>query len=301
MPINIPCDLPAKALLESENIFVMTTTRAITQDIRPLKIAILNLMPEKITTEAQLLRLLGNTPLQVDIELLMPDSHTSKNTPQSHLLAFYKPFSEARKKKYDGFIITGAPVEHLEFHQVGYWQELCRIMDWTLANVTSTLYICWGAQAGLYHHYNIDKVSLGKKLFGVFHFETMDERSVLMRGFDSTFLAPQSRWANVDESALEACDDLVVLAKSKEIGTHIAASKDYSKVFVFGHMEYDAGTLAGEYWRDLNKGMNPEIPCNYFPKDSPSNAPIVSWRAHANLFFSNWLNYCVYQITPYKI
>ena len=301
MPINIPSNLPAKAQLESENIFVMTTTRAITQDIRPLKIAILNLMPEKITTEAQLLRLLGNTPLQVDIELIMPDSHTSKTTPPSHLLTFYKPFSEVVVKRYDGFIITGAPVEHLEFHQVGYWQELSRIMDWTLANVTSTLYICWGAQAGLFHHYSIDKIALGKKAFGVFPFETMDERSVLMRGFDSTFLAPQSRWANVDELALKACNDLVVLAKSKEIGTHIAASKDYSKVFVLGHMEYDADTLAGEYWRDKHKGMNPEIPRNYFPQDSPSNTPIVSWRAHANLFFSNWLNYCVYQVTPFKI
>ena len=301
MPINIPSNLPARAQLESENIFVMTTTCATAQDIRPLKIAILNLMPEKITTEAQLLRLLGNTPLQVDIELLMPDSHTSKTTPQCHLLAFYKPLSEVVNKKYDGFIITGVPVEHLEFHQVDYWQELCRIMDWTLANVTSTLYICWGAQAGLYHHYSINKIPLCKKLFGVFRLDTIDERSALLRGFDSTFLAPQSRWANVDEVALEACDDLVVLAKSKEIGTHIAASKDYSKVFMLGHMEYDASTLAGEYRRDMDKGMNPEIPCNYFPKDSPLNAPIVSWRAHANLFFSNWLNYCVYQVTPYEI
>ena len=301
MPINIPSNLPAKALLESENIFVMTTARAITQDIRPLKIAILNLMPEKITTEAQLLRLLGNTPLQVDIELLMPDSHTAKTTPQSHLLAFYKPFSEVVAKKYDGFIITGAPVEHLEFHEIGYWRELCWIMDWTLVNVTSTLYICWGAQAGLYHHYSINKIPLPKKAFGVFPFETMDKRSVLMRGFDSTFLAPQSRWANVDESALEANEDLVVLAKSKEIGTHIAASKDYRKVFVLGHMEYDAGTLANEYFRDMDRGMNPEIPRNYFPDDSPANTPMVTWRAHANLFFSNWLNYCVYQVTPYKI
>ena len=296
MPINIPNKLPAKEQLESENVFVMTSARAMAQDIRPLKIAILNLMPDKITTEAQLLRLLGNTPLQVDIELIRPDSHTSKNTPESHLLAFYKPFSEVVGKKYDGLVITGAPVEHLEFEEVDYWQELCKIMDWTLENVTSTLYICWGAQAGLYHHYSINKIPLAKKAFGVFPFKTMDERSALLRGFDEMFLAPQSRWANVDEAALKACKSLVVLARSDEIGTHIAASKDYSQVYVLGHMEYDAGTLAGEYRRDMEKGMNPEIPHNYFPGDDPANAPIVSWRAHANLFYSNWLNYCVYQV-----
>ena len=299
MPINIPSMLPAKAQLESENIFVMTNERAVRQDIRPLKIAILNLMPEKIITEAQLLRLLGNTPLQVDIELVRPDSHMSKNTPKSHLLAFYKPFSEVRENKYDGFIITGAPIEHLDYSAVSYWHELSEIMDYTRTNVTSTLHICWGAQAGLFHHYSINKIPLEKKVFGVFLYKTMDEHSVLMRGFDGIFSAPQSRWTNIDEESLISLQDIIVLAKSDEVGIHIAASKNYSQIFVFGHMEYDANTLANEYKRDMEKGLNPEIPRNYFPHDDPTKDPVINWRAHANLFFFNWLNYCVYQVTPF--
>ena len=301
MPIKIPNNLPAKAQLESENIFVMTETRAVAQDIRSLKIAILNLMPEKIITEAQLLRLLGNTPLQVDIELLRSDSHTSKTTPQSHLLAFYKSFSEIKDQKFDGLIITGAPVEHLEFEEVNYWNELCEIMDWSLKNVTSTLHICWGAQAGLYYHYGIGKTPLPEKVFGVFSCQTSDERSALTRGFDGAFYAPQSRWTKVDEAALKVHSQLDILASSPEIGTHIAATHDCKQIFVFGHMEYDANTLATEYMRDMEKGLNPNIPRNYFPGDCPAEIPVTTWRAHANLFFSNWLNYCVYQITPYNL
>ena len=296
MPVNIPDKLPAKAQLESENIFVMTTSRATAQDMRPLKIAILNLMPERIKTETQLLRLLGNTPLQVDIELVRPDSHTSKTTPLSHILAFCKPFSEIAGNKYDGFIITGAPVEHLEFEQVRYWQELCRIMDWANENVISTVYICWGALAGLYYHYSINKIMLDKKTLGVYPFETIDEHNALTRGFDHVFYAPWSCWASIDEPALKSNSDLAVLAISEEVGIHIAASKDYKHVFVMGHMEYDADTLAIEYNRDINKGIKQEIPYNYFPWNSPLNAPVVTWRAHGHLFFSNWLNYCAHKI-----
>ena len=299
MPIKIPNGLPAKTQLESENIFVMTETRAMTQDIRPLKIAILNLMPEKIVTETQLLRLLGNTPLQVDIELLMPASHTSKTTPQSHLLSFYKSFAEIRGRKFDGFIITGAPVEHLEFEEVGYWQELCEIMDWTLDNATSTLHICWGAQAGLRHHYGIGKIPLSAKAFGVFPHQTLNEHSVLMRGFDSIFYAPHSRWSAIDEAALRANPQLDILAASPDVGTHIVAAQNYKQIFVLGHMEYDVNTLATEYSRDAKKGLSPAMPYNYFPGNSPLASPVATWRAHANLFFSNWLNYCVYQTTPY--
>ena len=299
MPIKIPNDLPARTQLESENIFVMPETRAMTQDIRPLKVAILNLMPEKIVTETQLLRLLGNTPLQVDIELLKLTSHTSKTTPQKHLLSFYKPYAEIRDRKFDGFIITGAPVEHLEFEKVGYWRELCEIMDWTLGNTTSTLHICWGAQAGLLHHYGIGKIPLPKKAFGVFPHQTLNERSVLMRGFDSIFYAPHSRWSAIDEAALKAHGQLDILAASPDVGTHIVAAQNYKQIFVLGHMEYDVNTLATEYSRDVKKGLGPGIPYNYFPGNNPLAAPVSTWRAHANLFFSNWLNYCVYQTTPY--
>ena len=301
MPIKIPNKLPAKAQLESENIFVMTETRAMTQDIRPLKIAILNLMPEKIITETQLLRLLGNTPLQVDIDLLRLDSHVSKTTSQSHLKTFYKPFSNVKGQKYDGLIITGAPIEHLEFEEVDYWKELCEIMSWSADNVTSTLHICWGAQAGLYHHYGIGKIQLTQKICGVFPCQTTDKHSALMRGFDRTFFAPQSRWTKVDEAALQAHPKLDILASSAEVGTHIAATQDCKQIFVFGHMEYDANTLAAEYRRDLEKGLNPDLPYNYFPNGCPESIPVTTWRAHANLFYANWLNYCVYQITPYNL
>jgi len=300
MPIKIPNELPAKSQLEAENIFVMTELRAITQDIRPLKIAILNLMPTKITTETQLLRLLSNTPLQIDVELIRLDTHASKNTSKEHLLAFYKPFSEVKAACFDGLIITGAPVEHLAFEEVDYWDELCEIMDWSKTNVTSTLHICWSAQAAVYHHYGIGKVLLGQKISGVFLHEIMPNRTMLFRGFDSTFCAPHSRWSAVDEQAIQACTELEVLAVSPVAGIHIIGSKEGKDLFIFGHMEYDADTLADEYHRDIAKDPNTQIPCHYFPYDDPQNPPTVTWRAHANLLFSNWLNF-VYQETPYDI
>lgn len=301
MPIKIPNSLPAKTHLEEENIFVMTETRAITQDIRPLSIAILNLMPTKITTETQLLRLLGNTPLQVDISLIKLDSHVSKNTSAEHLLTFYQSFSEVKTQKFDGLIITGAPVELLEFEDVDYWQELQQIMDWSLTNATSTLHICWGAQAGMYHHYGIGKTTLNQKVSGVFSHEVTNPRKILLRGFDSTFLAPHSRWTAIDETALANHPDLEILAVSPEVGTHIVSTKGGKQIFVFGHMEYDADTLATEYARDSAKNATTPIPQNYFPADNPANPPSNNWRAHANLLFSNWLNYHVYQTTPYDI
>ena len=301
MPIRIPNELPARAQLENENIFVMPQTRAITQDIRPLKIAILNLMPTKIVTETQLLRLVGNTPIQVDVELIKMDSHESKNTAKEHLWAFYKSFSEVKDEKFDGLIITGAPVELLEFKDVDYWNELCEIMDWSVTNVTSTLHICWGAQAGIYHHYGVNKVLLPGKISGVYRHNVLNNRKMLLRGFDKNFLAPHSRWTAIDEAALAECVELEVVAASPWVGTHIVTSKRGKHVFVFGHMEYDADTLANEYFRDLDKGEKPTIPYNYFPDDNPKNTPSITWRAHANLLFSNWLNYHVYQITPYDI
>jgi homoserine O-succinyltransferase len=301
MPIKIPNELPARAKLESENIFVMTETRAITQDIRPLKIAVLNLMPTKITTETQLLRLLGNSPLQVDIELVRLDSHVSKNTPQEHLLAFYKPFSEVRNEKFDGMIITGAPIEHLDFEEVSYWDELCEVMDMSVSNVTSTLHICWGAQAGIYHHYGIGKVPKPEKISGVYPHKVLNSRKILLRGFDQSFLAPHSRWTGIDEGALEKCTDLETIITSPMVGTHTVTSKKGKHIFVFGHLEYDAETLAGEYFRDMEKDKETKIPYNYFPGDDPQNKPEITWRAHASLLFSNWLNYHVYQTTPYDI
>jgi len=300
MPIKIPNELPAKAHLESENIFVMTETRAITQDIRPLKIMLVNLMPTKINTETQLLRLLGNTPLQVDIELIKLDSHVSKNTPQAHLFAFYKSFSEVRHQKFDGLVITGAPVEHLDFEEVDYWGELCDIMDWSLTHVTSTLHICWGAQAGIYYHYGVEKRPLDKKISGVYPHEVKAFRKMLLRGFDHTFLAPHSRWSTICEKSVEDCEQLEVLAASDKVGLHIVASQKGKQIFVFGHMEYDAHTLSDEYFRDMAKGAA-DIPYNYFPGNDPQNTPISTWRAHANLLFSNWLNYHVYQATPYDM
>ncbi len=300
MPIKIPNLLPAAGYLEEENIFVMTETRACAQDIRPLKIAIVNLMPTKIVTETQLLRLLGNTPLQVDIELVKLDSHVSKNTPQEHLVAFYKSFDEIKHEKFDGLVITGAPVESLDFAQVDYWGELCEIMDWSVKNVTSTLHICWGAQAGIYHHYGVGKLPLDKKISGVFEHVVLNGRTELLRGFDSNFLAPHSRWTTVDDAALDKCPDLERLVVAPDAGTHVVMSPKGKQIFVFGHMEYDADTLAQEYFRDLEKGT-PDVPCNYFPDNDPKNPPAITWRAHANLLFSNWLNYYVYQATPYML
>lgn len=300
MPIKIPNELPAASQLEAENIFVMTETRAITQDIRPLKIMIVNLMPTKITTETQLLRLLGNTPLQVDIELIKLDTHVSKNTPAEHLLKFYKSFSEMKDEKFDGMVITGAPVEHLEFHQVDYWPELCEIMEWSLTNVTSVLHICWGAQAGIYYHYGIDKKILDKKFSGVYPHRVVNCRKMLLRGFDSVFLAPHSRWSASCAEQLEKCPQLEILATSDIVGPHIIASDRGKHIFVTGHMEYDAHTLADEYFRDLAKDGATTVPYNYFPGNDTSASPTFSWRAHANLLFSNWLNYHVYQATPYS-
>ncbi|NLB80749.1 MAG: homoserine O-succinyltransferase [Clostridiaceae bacterium] len=301
MPIKITNTLPARKTLENENIFVMTEKRALTQDIRPLKIAILNLMPTKITTETQLLRLLGNSPLQVDVELVKTTSHISKNTPQEHLLNFYKTFDEIKDQKFDGMIITGAPVESLEFEQVDYWKELSDIMEWTKSNVTSTLHICWGAQAALYYHYGIKKYKLGEKVFGVFEHKPKRKTKMLMRGFDDVFYAPHSRYTEVLEKEISAVANLEVLAVSKEVGVYLVTSKGGKQIFVMGHSEYDDVTLSQEYYRDLDKGLDTAIPKNYFPNDDPKQRPKVTWRAHANLLFSNWLNYHVYQATPYDI
>jgi len=300
MPIRIPNELPAKAQLETEHIFVMPELRASTQDIRPLKIALLNLMPTKITTETQFLRLLSNTPLQIDIELIRLDTHTSKNTSKEHLLAFYKTFDEVKSQRFDGLIITGAPIEHLEFEEVDYWEELCEIMDWSKTNVTSTLHICWGAQAAMYHHFGIGKLPLAQKISGVFAHEVMPNQTMLLRGFDSIFYAPHSRWSTVDEATLKACSAIETLAVSPAVGIHIAWAKQNNQLFTFGHMEYDADTLAQEYARDIAKDSNTQVPANYFPNDNSKKPPMVTWRAHANLLFSNWLNF-VYQETPYDI
>jgi len=299
MPIKIPDNLPAARVLESENVFVMTEHRAIHQDIRPLKIIILNLMPTKIETETQLLRLLGNTPLQVDIELLQTATHVSKNTSQEHLLQFYKTFDQVKKYKFDGMIITGAPVETLEFNQVDYWDELCEIMEWTRIHVYSTLHICWGAQAGLYYHYGIPKYRLGEKLSGIYAHKPLDFHHPLLRGFDEVFYMPHSRYTEVRREDIEKVKELQILSESDKAGIAIIASRDARQVFVTGHCEYDRLTLANEYNRDIIRGLNPNVPQNYFPEDNPDNTPPVIWRSHANLLFSNWLNYFVYQQTPY--
>ena len=300
MPINIPTNLPAASQLQAENIFTMTHHRATTQDIRPLKIAIYNLMPDKIAAELQLLRLLSNTPLQVDIQLIGPE-RVSKNTPQSHLLAFYQPFSQVAQQKFDGLIITGAPVEALDFDQVDYWDELQHIMDWSTTHVTSTLHICWGALAGLYHHYGIEKYPLLAKASGVFLHQVQAPNHPLMRGFDQEFFAPHSRHAAPSTVQIMEHPALTILALSLQVGAHIVTSEKGRQVFVLGHMEYDPGTLAEEYQRDLQKDPATPLPVNYFPVDNPALAPISTWRAHGHLLFSNWLNYCVYQTTPYKI
>lgn len=299
MPIKIPDHLPAKDILIKENIFVMDETVAYRQDIRPLRIAILNLMPTKQTTEAQILRLIGNTPLQVEFVLLHTKSYVSKNTPHEHLHQFYKTFDDVRDEHFDGMIITGAPVETLEFEQVDYWDELKSIMEWAVTNVTSTMYICWGAQAGLYHHFGVQKHMLESKVFGVFPHRVLKKNVQLLRGFDETFYVPQSRHTEVRLEDIERIADIDILSVSDEAGLYLAATKDGKHIFVTGHSEYDACTLKWEYDRDVSKGLDIAIPKNYFPDDDPSKEPIVTWRAHANLLFSNWLNYYVYQVTPY--
>ncbi|MDR2425957.1 MAG: homoserine O-succinyltransferase [Endomicrobium sp.] len=299
MPIKIPKDLPARKILNEENIFIMDESRAMTQDIRPLKIAILNLMPKKIETETQLLRLIGNTPLQVDIELLQTASHQSTNTPAEHLLKFYRTFGDVKNKHFDGLIITGAPVEMLEFEEVDYWQELCEIMEWSKTNAFSTFHICWGSQAALYYHYGIKKHTLDKKMFGIFLHEQTAKGHYLLDGFDDAFYAPHSRHTGIDEKAVEQDNRLLVLSRSKEAGIYIACSRDSKQFFITGHSEYDRDTLANEYFRDLEKGLQIEKPINYFLENNTKNKALIKWRAHANLLFYNWLNYFVYQRTPY--
>ena len=301
MPIKIPDSLPAAQILSDENIFVMFENRAYHQDIRPLNIAILNLMPTKIITETQILRLLGNSPLQVDPILLHPKNHNSKNTPKEHLMTFYKYFEDIKNQKFDGMIITGAPIEHLEFSEVDYWNELEEIMDWSTHNVFSTLYLCWGAQAALYHHYGIPKYPLKEKMFGVFAHSVNEKNIRLFRGFDDVFYAPHSRHTEIRRSDIEKISDLQILSESEEAGVYIVASKDERRIFVTGHSEYDALTLELEYDRDIARELDPKVPKNYYLNDNPKLPPMVSWRSHANLLFSNWLNYYVYQETPYNM
>jgi len=301
MPVKIPDSLPARETLERENIFVMTEYRAMHQDIRPLHLLILNLMPTKIVTETQLLRKLSNTPLQFEVELLQTASHESKNISSQHLETFYTTFEQVREKHYDGMIITGAPVENMEFENVDYWPELCDIMEWTKTNVHSTLHICWGAQAGLYYHYGIPKRSLPKKLSGIFSHRVVKETSPFFRGFDDRFYVPHSRYTYVDEADIRAVPELEVLAVSDEAGVFAVKTTDSRRFFITGHPEYDADTLALEYRRDVEKGLDIKVPQHYFPHDDPSLAPIVTWRAHAQLMYTNWLNYYVYQTTPYNI
>ncbi len=301
MPLNISDNLPAVKILEKENIFVMRETRAVHQDIRPLQILIFNLMPTKITTETQILRLLSNTPLQVEITLINTRLHQSKNTPQQHLDEFYQTFDDISVHKYDGLIITGAPIEHLQFEEVDYWEEMLKIMDWADKHVTSTLFICWASQAGLYHHYGIPKYMMGEKMFGVYSHKIYDRTNVLLRGFDDEFFAPHSRYTEVRKEDILKVKDLEILADSEEAGIYLVASKDMKRVFVTGHSEYDPLTLNSEYERDVAKGLDIKIPKNYFQNDDPQKPPLVKWRSHANLLFSNWLNYCVYQVTPYYL
>ena len=301
MPIKIPDNLPAVKTLADENIFVMTEKRAITQDIRPLKILLLNLMPKKIETETQLSRLLGNSPLQVDFEFIHTKSHQSKNTSAEHLFTFYKTFEDIKDKTFDGMIITGAPVEMMQFEEVEYWEELCEIMEWTKTHVHSTFHICWGAQAGLYYHYGINKSPLSKKMFGIFPHIADYKKSILFRGFDDVFMVPHSRHTTVKREDIEKCPELKILASTEEAGIYAVATDGGKQIFITGHSEYDADTLKNEYLRDLGEGKPIEIPKNYFPDDDPTREPLVTWRSHANLLYSNWLNYFVYQTTPYDI
>ena len=301
MPIKIPNALPATDTLRSENIFVMTETRAMTQDIRPLQLLLLNLMPTKIDTETQLARVLGNTPLQIELELIAPAGHVSKNTSQEHMLSFYKTFDQVKHRSFDGLIITGAPVELLDFEEVDYWPELCEIMEWSKTHAHSTLHICWGAQAGLYYHYGIQKKLLDKKLFGVFQHTVEDPNFILFRGFDDQFWVPHSRNTTVDRADIEAVPGLKVLSASPEAGVYAVKSEGCKQVFLMGHAEYDPGTLNKEYVRDVKAGIDILPPENYFPGDDPTQPPMVRWRSCAHLLYANWLNYCVYQTTPYDI
>lgn len=301
MPIKIPNGLPAAEMLLSENIFVMNEFRASTQDIRPLKILLLNLMPTKIVTETQFSRLLGNSPLQVELTLLKTSSHESKNTSKEHMIAFYKTFDEIKHEKFDGMVVTGAPVEHLDFEDVDYWTELTSIFDWAKTNVFSSVFICWGAQAGLYYYYGIKKIMFNEKLSGIYKHTITDTKSMLVRGFDDEFFAPHSRHSGIDKNEVLAEKSLKILAESEDAGVYLIKSTDNSQVFITGHAEYDANTLKTEYERDKNLGLNPKIPANYFPDDDDSKQPIVNWRSHANLLFYNWLNYFVYQNTPFNV
>ena len=301
MPIQIPNDLPAAETLKNENIFVMNQTRAQTQHIRPLEIVLLNLMPTKIVTETQLSRVLGNTPLQVHLELMMISSHKSKNTPEEHLLSFYKTFDELKERKFDGMVITGAPVENLPFEEVDYWDELVRIMQWSKTHVHSTFHICWAAQAGLYYHYGIQKHLLPEKLFGVYRHHADYKRAILLRGFDDEFWAPHSRHTTIDRADVEAVPGLKILASSEEAGVYIIMNKEGRQIFVTGHSEYDPDTLEREYLRDKNQGLPIHVPVNYYPNDDDTKPPLVRWRGHGNLLYSNWLNYFVYQTTPYDL
>ena len=301
MPIQIPNDLPAAEVLHKENIFVMKQTRAETQHIRPLEIVLLNLMPTKIITETQLSRMLGNTPLQVHLELMMLSTHKAKNTPEEHLLAFYKTFEELKDRKFDGMVITGAPVENMPFEKVNYWKELTEIMEWSKDHVHSTFHICWGAQAGLYYHYGIQKYPLPEKMFGVFKHKADYKHAILLRGFDDEFWAPHSRHTTICREDIEATPGLKILASSEEAGVYIVMNKEGRQIFVTGHSEYDPDTLEREYLRDKYQGLPIQVPKNYYPNDDDSQAPIVRWRGHGNLLYSNWLNYFVYQTTPYDI
>lgn len=301
MPIRTQSDLPAKEKLENENIFVMDETRAMHQDIRPLKVCILNLMPLKEETELQLLRVLSNTPLQIDVSFMTLKSHVSLNTSASHLNKFYITYDDVKEEKFDGLIITGAPVEQMAFEEVDYWEELCRIMDWSKANVTSTLHICWGAQAGLYYHFGLQKKSLDKKISGIFEHRVRNRKEPLVRGFDDYFYAPHSRYTEVTKEDVYACKDLKVLAESEEAGIYIAMSGEGKQIFITGHPEYDRVTLKNEYIRDCGRGLNPEIPKHYFPDDDPKKEPFLQWRSHSINLYSNWLNYYVYQVTPYEL
>lgn len=301
MPIKIQSDLPAKPILENENIFVMDEYRAIHQDMRPLQIIILNLMPVKEDTELQLLRALSNTPLQVDVTFMKMNSHISLNTSSTHLNKFYNIFDELRGKKWDGMIITGAPVEQIPFQEVDYWEELCAIMEWSKTHVTSTFHICWGAQAGLYYHFGLDKVLLPQKLFGVFEHKVLNRKVPLVRGFDDFFLIPHSRHTTTPTEAIHGCNQLTVLAESEEAGVLLAMAEEGKQIFVMGHPEYDRLTLREEYFRDKNKGLPIQLPKNYFPQDDDRKKPKLQWRSHGNNLYCNWLNYYVYQITPYEL
>jgi homoserine O-succinyltransferase len=301
VPVNIPHALPARRTLESENVFIMSEGRAGHQDIRPLRIAIVNLMPTKIATETQLLRLLSNTPLQVEITLLRMDSHDARNTAREHLAAFYATFDQVRDRKFDGLILTGAPVELLPFEEVDYWPELRRVMDWSLTHVFSTLHVCWGAQAGLYHHHGIPKYPLDRKMFGVFPHRVLEPHSRILRGFDEQFPAPHSRHTEVRAEDVRAAPGVKILAESEEAGVYLVASEDERQVFVTGHPEYDRDTLKSEYDRDVGRGLDISIPRNYFPGDDPARTPLMTWRSHAFLLYANWLNYCVYQRTPFDL